>query len=448
MPASRPKLLWAGLALLLVGQAVLYGWLLGQREHQYQIALAVAATLLWVGALALLARVPSSGRAATVLVLGVAAVLDVIAMTHRPATSSDDFRYLWDAKVQLAGVDPYRYAPSSPHLAGLRDRFPFHDSCTYSFPGGCTAINRPTVHTVYPPVAQLAFDAVRIASFGGRGGHLPLQLAAALGCLAVGWLLLRRGRPPWLAALWAWCPVTVVEYANNAHVDWLAVLLTVLAFVVVFRPALVGMLAGAAIAVKLYPALAVPALMRRDWRVAPYAIGLVAVSYVPHVVAVGTKVIGYLPGYLHDEQYGSGGRLLLLGAVLPNPADTVIGAAVVAVVALWAWRRGSPEAPERSAVVVVGVAFLVFTPHYSWYAGVLLALVALTGAIEWVPIVLAPSYVYLIPPGHAKLIYLVAVLAMLMLVALRQACPSVWPCTQSISNETDRSPSSPSTRRR
>ena len=38
-------------------------------------------------------------------------------------------------------------------------------------PGGCTLINRPSVHTIYPPVAQVAFDAARLLSFGGHGGQ-------------------------------------------------------------------------------------------------------------------------------------------------------------------------------------------------------------------------------------------------------------------------------------
>jgi hypothetical protein len=35
-----------------------------------------------------------------------------------------------------------------------------------------TAINRPTVHMIYPPVAGGAFAAIRVVSFGGHGQHL------------------------------------------------------------------------------------------------------------------------------------------------------------------------------------------------------------------------------------------------------------------------------------
>ena len=51
-------------------------------------------------------------------------------------------------------------------------------------------------------------------------------------------------------------------------------------------------------------------------------------------------------------------------------------------------------------MLVVGVAFLVFTPDFGWYGGLLVALVALTGALEWLPLCIAATLVYLDHPGH------------------------------------------------
>ncbi|WP_143168307.1 glycosyltransferase family 87 protein [Jatrophihabitans endophyticus] len=407
----------AALVIVLLGQAVAYGALLGHVEHgsgRPNATMLVAVTVpLWAAAVALTARLRLAPRHAGAFVLGAGAVLSIVAMTHRPATSDDDFRYAWDGRVQLAGVDPYRYPPAATELARLRDPFLFGGPGAHRHPigkGVTTAVNRPDVRTVYPPVAEAAFTALRVLSFGGHGNHLPLQLAAALGALAVGAILLRRG-PPWRAALWTWCPVTVVEFANNAHVDWLGVLLAVLALTVARRTWLVGVLVGAATAVKLYPALVLPALLRRDWRIGLVAVGFVALVYVPHVLAVGLDVIGYLPGYLQENQYGDGGRLLLLSPLLGDTLGTLVGVVVLAAVSVWAWRRGDPARPERAAVVVVGVAFLVVTPNYGWYAALLLALVALTGALEWLPIVFAATLAYVVPGDHDTLIYAVALAA-------------------------------------
>jgi len=66
--------------------------------------------------------------------------------------SSDLYRYLWDGRVQWAGISPYRYPPAAPELAPLRDEAVF------------PKINRPTKVTVYPPGAEAVFAlAARIA---------------------------------------------------------------------------------------------------------------------------------------------------------------------------------------------------------------------------------------------------------------------------------------------
>lgn len=371
-------------------------------------------------AVVLLARCRVSRNGALLVIFGAGVVFQVIAISQHTTTTDDDYRYMWDAKVQLAGVDPYRYAPVAPQLDGLREEYLFPARCADRVPYGCTTINRPTVHTVYPPVAEAAFVIIRLVSFGGQGHHFPVQLAGALAVIAIGALLARRvlarGQPPWLVAVWLWCPLPIMEYSNAGHIDWLAVLLTVIGLSIAgAHRTVAGLLVGAAIATKLYPALVLPALLRRrPVAVLGASIGFVALVYLPHVLAVGTGVIGYLPGYLREEQYTSGGRLLLLGAVLPHPIDAVVGALLLGAVAWWAYRRADPEVPEARAVVMTGSALLIATPVYGWYAGLLLALIVMSGALEWLPVALAPTLIYLIQgefglhPGMARLVYAVA----------------------------------------
>ena len=50
-----------------------------------------------------------------------AAVVQVPGLLAPPRTSTDAYRYVWDGRVQLAGVSPYRYAPLDDRLAPLRD---------------------------------------------------------------------------------------------------------------------------------------------------------------------------------------------------------------------------------------------------------------------------------------------------------------------------------------
>jgi hypothetical protein len=362
------------------------------------------------------------GPAAGSLVLAGAVLLQLAALGAGPSSSDDVYRYVWDAKVQLAGIDPYRYPPAAGELDRLRSTAlfpPGRPGCVWKLPDGrCSRVNRPAVRTIYPPVAEGAFALARLASLGRSDGPFPLQVFGALGALAVSLLLLRvcraRGDPMWRAALWAWCPVTAVELANNGHIDWLAALLTAAALLAysarrrglahgTSRPGLAGALLGAAVATKLYPALVVPALLRRHpGRVLAAAAGLVAVSYLPHVLAVGGRVIGYLPGYLREEDYTSGSRFLLLARVLPHRVLTVAAVLILLAVAGWAVRRADPDRPELAALLLVGIGLLVATPSYSWYAVELLVLVAMTGRLEWLPLVFAPTVANLGAPSFGN----------------------------------------------
>ncbi|MBV9078161.1 MAG: hypothetical protein JO048_11835, partial [Methylobacteriaceae bacterium] len=54
-------------------------------------------------------------------VLAVAALLRLTVFLPPPYHSTDAYRYVWDGRVQAAGINPYRYLPSDPALASLRD---------------------------------------------------------------------------------------------------------------------------------------------------------------------------------------------------------------------------------------------------------------------------------------------------------------------------------------
>ncbi len=363
-----------------------------------------AALVMFALALFLLARTEWPRRVLAAGIVGFSVLLEALALTKRPVDSDDDFRYMWDAKVQLRGIDPYRYSPSSPQLAHLRDPYLFNsDACArHPFPGGCTEINLPLVHTIYPPVAEGMFTLIRLLSFGGHGHHFPLQLAAALGVLAVTLLLLRRAwtadRPLWPVAIWAWCPITMIELVNNAHIDWLGVLLAVSALMVAVRGkyAWAGVLLGAAFTTKLYPILVGAGLLkRRPFVVIGSAIATTVAVYLLHVLAVGQHVLGFLPSYLNNGGYGSGKQYRLLSFWLPASAQTPVAIVLVVAVLLYAVVRSDPDRPERSALIAVGGAVIVVTPTLPWYTLLLLALAAMNARPEWLGIVAAPTIEYL-----------------------------------------------------
>ncbi|WP_433217910.1 glycosyltransferase 87 family protein [Dactylosporangium sp. CS-047395] len=328
-------------------------------------------------------------RAAAILVLLGGVLLPLAAATHPPNSSDDVYRYLWDGTVQRAGIDPYRYPPAAPELHHLRDDTLWRPDAPWCVPDGCTLINRPAVPTIYPPVAEALF-----AALPARVGAMQLAMAgfaAATGALL--WFALRRlGRDPRRAVLWAWCPLVALEAGNNAHADAAAVFLAALAVYLAARgrtgPS--GAVLGLAIATKLTPALLTPALLRRRPLVLlAAAAGAVVAVYLPHVLAVGPRVLGYLPGYLHEEGYADGARFALLGLVLPTALTAPAAVLVLAVTAVLVRRRADPDRPWRAAAAMVAVTLLVAAPAYPWYGLLLVMLIAYGAPAEWLTVAAA-----------------------------------------------------------
>lgn len=384
----------------------------------------LAGLLLWwallLPAWLLLRRV--GRRTAILLILVVAVALPSAAMTKSVQISDDVFRYSWDGRVQAAGIDPYRYPPVAPELSRFRDPWLWPDAATCAAIGRterpCTRINRLDVRTIYPPVAEAWFYVMHELPGPHRDAHQ--RLYASLLSVALALLLLvvlpKLGRDPRDAILYAWSPVAGFDIATDAHVDVLAGLFAVGAVVLAARrpdvPTRLGrrgrsllsaVLAGASIAVKLYPALLLPALvtpvrdLRRAGRAvvfAAVAVAFVLLTYLPHVLAVGPDVLGYLPGYLQEEQYGGKAtRYLVLGLLhLPPTATQVLAVACLAAAVVATLRSRAPV-PVR-AVGLLGAAFLVATPVQPWYALLLVVLAVLAARPEWLLVAAAayPAY--------------------------------------------------------
>lgn len=352
----------------------------------------------------LLRKVPRRTAVALILLGGIG--LQAAAVSAPRAFSDDVYRYVWDGRVQAAGIDPYQYVPAASQLAGLRTGFLFHSGARYcvassyvtghpaaQLAAGCTMINRPTVPTIYPPVAEAWFLAAHYLP-GADASSIPIQAATGLAAVLVTVLLLiglaRLGRDVRMAALWSWCPTVILEAGNSAHVDVIAVGITAAAVLTLAtartarRTVLGGVLLGLAVATKLTPALAVPALLRRRWVTVAVAAGSAFVAvYVPHVIRVGSKVIGFLPGYLNQEGYTRGTRFGIIGLFVTSWLAIAVAALVMAAIAFAVLQYSDPDRPWQGALVMTAGALAVATPHYQWYSLLLVMLVALDGRPEW-----------------------------------------------------------------
>ncbi len=396
---------------------------LGFFDSRHATAFISGTIAVWVlFALGILALRQVAVRPAIAIVLVGSALIGGAAMAGPPNTSTDSARYAWDGIVQNAGISPYAYVPVDDALAALRPAWLFPApvvgadgtvACaearthpTASVPSReplCTALNRPMVPTIYPAAAEIFFAAVRWMT-GPSAQYWPLQLTGLLMSLAITAMLIvvlrRRNLDPRLAALWGWSPIVATEGITNSHIDMLGTLLVVVATLLVSRGIRFrgGIALGAAIAVKLVPVIAAPALLRRQpWKVIVAAIGTFAVLYLPYAVTTGIAVLGYLPGYLSEEGYDNGTRFTLLTLFVPKAASLLVAAALLAITAGLVWWKTNPDSPWLGQLVMIGTTLLVVSPRYPWYALMLVPFIALSGRWEWFGVPLALTVRLLIP---------------------------------------------------
>jgi hypothetical protein len=388
----------AGLVLLVVRPSL-------NPAHVRPLPMIALAWIVFLTAAWLLRKVRVRTAVALILLGGIG--IQIAAVSVPPQESDDLYRYIWDGRVQAAGIDPYAYVPAARQLAGLRDEFLWHrhaDHCVSAsevsahpaadLVAGCTMINRPAVPTIYPPVAEAYFLGVHYLPAANKS-TTPIQATTALIAVLTTVLLLfglgRLGRDVRMAALWSWCPTVALEAGNSAHVDVVAVGIAAAALLVLAaaggrtRPTVLGgVLMGLAIATKVTPVLTVPAVLRRRGMTVALAAGSAfIVVYIPHVLAVGGKVIGFLPGYLQQEGYTNGTRFGIIGLVVTGKLAMAMAVLILAAVAFAVVQFSDPDRPWQGALMMTAAALVVTTPRYQWYALLLVMLVALDGRPEW-----------------------------------------------------------------
>jgi alpha-1,6-mannosyltransferase len=301
-------------------------------------------------------------------ILLVAILLRLGPLLLPPFLSSDIYRYVWDGRVQGAGINPYRYIPSDPALADLRDGvvYPHINRAGYA-------------RTIYPPAAQMLFFAV--TRLGDGVGAMKLAMVGFdCATMALLLLLLRRGgAPPDRVLIYAWHPLAIWEIAGSGHVDAALVLLVTLAFAArrSNKPALSGVALGVGALIKFFPLVLAPILYRRwDWRL-PAALGATILAlYLPYL-SVGWTVLGFLPNYVAEERLDSGGGFYLLSLVadlsglVALPAILYIAAALgllVVLALILSFRSArSEEGYLNGSLALASVFMLLVTPHYPWY---------------------------------------------------------------------------------
>lgn len=354
------------------------------------------ATAMLMGALVfalppLLKRVrPDMKLLAFIFVSGL--IMRALMFASQPVLEDDFYRYLWDGSQVANGVDPYKYSPAqaAPYdvfgqpvpvpetedLKTLYDEALDNRELHYR-------INYPYIKTIYPPLAQGAFAAAyAISPYSLNAWRFVLLMVDCLAFFLCLKALQARGLSNSWAALYWWNPVIILEVFNAGHMDVLMAPFLFGALWAAFSGRrVIGALALAgAAAIKIWPALLMPALIRPDLR-SPLNFLLVGCAFG---FATLTLLAPQLIHLLDPEQglaaYSQGWqkhsflfKLLIesLSAVVDDPAQLarLISAGVTIGITGWLALR-SPEDGSGTAFAMLGAAgaLLLLSPTgYPWY---------------------------------------------------------------------------------
>ncbi|HMA37079.1 MAG TPA: hypothetical protein VKY74_21665 [Chloroflexia bacterium] len=344
-----------------------------------------------------------AGRRTLVAILGVAALARAILVFASPTLSDDMYRYIWDGRVQAAGLSPYAYPPGAPQVAALHPP-------SYTLWG---PINRKSAITIYPPGAELFYaglyrlwpDSVAAT----KGALVALDL---LTCVLLVGVLQRLGLPAARVLVYAWAPLPIVEFGGNGHIEALEVCCTALALwagVVATQqggPAArrsgtallaTGALA-AAVLVKLIPVLLLAAWARRlGLKLVVLGLALCALVAGAFAVAHGGSISPFLATYLGSESFNAPLYYFLTQEAgrLGGVSDGVIRAGLLLALGLIALVLAAR--PDRGpydfigkSFILVGAYLVLATNAHPWY---------FTWWLVFVPLLLPPGGLPTFPPS-------------------------------------------------
>jgi len=359
---------------------------LRKRTIEFEIAFWAAFSLYLIAVALVLRPTDRPGRATRVIIFAFAILFRFVLLPTRPTLSDDMFRYVWDGRVQAAGLSPYRYAPDARELIDVRNEMR----------GVWRSINRPTAITVYPPGAQLAYAGIwRVVGSSVTGFKIMFVIAELLGALLLMKLLRVFNQPIERVLIYLWSPLLIYEVAHAGHVDALLLPLLISAFWAraTNRSGWLGLLLGAAILIKLFPILLLPALLPlpRPWSIKGLRpalitlIGLAGISAAAYLIYAvqGSSPLGFLPQYFTENfNMGLAHGLTQLSKAIGLPRSTLVNLATfggLAILSIGFVLRPAVSAKDAlmRCVWIIGWFTLTTQNLFAWYLLWLLPLIAL-----------------------------------------------------------------------
>ena len=204
----------------------------------------------------------SDAKAQVLFWVGVGILVRFILLFAFPNLSDDIYRFVWDGRLIVAGINPFEQLPS--HYLAVEPQIPGINQALFD------DLNSPNYFTIYPPVAQTVFaGAVSVAGDNLYISSIIMKvflLACEIGAIVFILRILERLSLPIKNVLWyALNPLVIIEVMGNLHFEGAMVCFFLMSFYFLLqsRLGIAAFAMGLSIASKLLPLMFLPSLLKR-----------------------------------------------------------------------------------------------------------------------------------------------------------------------------------------
>jgi len=382
---SAHKQLWSGIALLL--SLVGWYWMAYEVERHHFTELIV----IFAGLFLTYWFIVKAGTDQQVKWWGLAGAIGfrLLYLPAMPELSDDVYRFIWDGRLLVQGIDPFKHLPvyyitgagRSLDLAGISESF-------------FQKLNSPEYYTVYPPLSQGVFAlAAWLFPNSVTGSVVVIRGVLLIADLAnlylLHWLLRYFRLPGYLLLLYALNPLVIAELTGNLHFEGLMLFGLLLAWVLLCRQRYWWSACAFSIGVltKLLPLMLLPLLIRRiGWvhtLIYSAMVGVLTFCGFLAVTEFGQlyHMLDSVELYFQTFEFNAGPYYLLRwvgfqleGYNMIGTIGKILPVLSVSGIAIYAWREKRPDQRHLpQAVLAVWTFYLLLsTTIHPWYIAALL----------------------------------------------------------------------------
>jgi hypothetical protein len=288
----------------------------------------------------------------------------------KPLGSDDVYRYMWDGRVQSAGINPYQYAPDDETLA------PLH---TAALPA---LVNHPDLKTLYFPLCEWFFYlGYNISGEHAWGFQLITILAEILTIVGIVMLLRESSYSSWRVLLYAANPLIILQISLDAHVDALGFPFIIFGMLLFRRgrKTVASVLLGLSLLVKPVALVILPILFLHERGIINKArtilipLGVLVAAFIPYTLRAN-PFEGLAT--FSENWFFNGALFSLLLPLFSDNQTTRLWCFAILAVALGVLYLSKKGLFEKSALAVL-LLLLCSPVAHPWYVGWLIVLLPL-----------------------------------------------------------------------